>query len=123
MKKRARAKIKWLSPEEGGRKKPPMGPTGTEYFAPSHFENDIVFWPKHTWSLVVQFDEPSTGSLEIMAVVWFLFPDAPHDFLSEGNRFELLEGNQIIAKGEIGYISFAYIGIRISLFCSFQCDL
>ena len=101
MKRHAKAKIKWLLPEMGGRAKPPVGPKGARYTTISHFENDRTCWPESTWSLVVQFEEPSGKSSTTMATVWFLSPEAPQDILQIGARFELLEGNRIVAKGEI----------------------
>ena len=101
MQKRARARIQWLSPEAGGRKRPPIGPKGTKYSNVCHFEVDPVDRYENAWSLVVQFEGPSCGELEIMATVWFLFPEAPHEFLQAGNRFELYEGYRLVATGEI----------------------
>jgi len=101
MGKRARARIRWLPPDAGGRERPPTGSEGARYTTLSHFEDDVIYWPESQWSLVVQFEEPSSRTLETIATVWFLSSDAPHDFLRAGSHFELLEGKRIVARGEI----------------------
>jgi hypothetical protein len=100
-KKTAKAKITWLSLEEGGRKKPPTGP---QYATVVHFEDDKTDWPKTTRSLVLEFDRPPNESKEIVATVWLLaydHPKAPNHLLQRKSQFELLEGSQVVALGEI----------------------
>jgi hypothetical protein len=41
------------------------------------------------------------GPEVIEARVAFLFPDAPHEMLKEGERFELREGHKVVAKGVV----------------------
>ena len=101
MKKSANARIKWLSPEAGGRKEPPAGPI---YSTVVHFEDDTTNWPETAWSLVVELKEPPDKSLESSATIWFLahnHPETPDHFLRPGGRFELFEGNKLVAKGKI----------------------
>ena len=98
-----RAHIRWLSPEQGGRACPPSGP---RYFAVVHFHGDATP-PGTDWSLVVDLSEPGGVDLETTATVWLLFhdrPGAPQHLLHPGSHFELREGAQVVAKGEIlGY--------------------
>jgi hypothetical protein len=101
MKKTAKARIRWLPPQAGGRKTPPTVP---RYSTVVHFKGDTIEWPKMQWSLVVELDEPLTDSLEATATVWFLahdHPETPNHFLEPGNLFELLEGGKVVATGEI----------------------
>lgn len=93
----AKARIRWLTPEEGGRKKPPIGP---RYVTVVHFENDKSY-PDEAWSIVVEYANEPDQSLTIIADVYFLVDEAPVKFLEPGNKFELLEGPKIVAYGEI----------------------
>jgi hypothetical protein len=99
--KRARAKIHWLSPSEGGRTAPPGGP---RYVTIVRFESSVCDWQKDAWSLVIEFDQPPNNAGEHTALVWFLAydkPDVPHDLLRVENKFELLEGTRVVAQGTI----------------------
>jgi hypothetical protein len=98
--KSAKARIKWIPFDLGGRNKPP---STSRYSTVIHFEGDTG-WPKDAWSIVVDFDDTPDESLETIANVWFLAhedPAVPNRFLEPGNRFELVEGARIVAKGEI----------------------
>jgi hypothetical protein len=100
-KKVVRAKIRWLSEAEGGRKAPPTGP---KYAAPARFGDISDRWPNEAWSLVVEFVEPPDVSLETKASVWLLVgdePNAPNHLLHLGSRFDLFEGYKLVARGEI----------------------
>ncbi len=102
--KSARARIKWIPFDLGGRKRPPVAP---RYSTVIHFEGDTE-WPKDAWSIVVDFDDTPDKSLEIIANVWFLAYEnaaVPNHFLEPGNHFELVEGAKIVAKGEIIEVS------------------
>ena len=101
MKPAFEARIRWLSPEQGGRVCPPAGP---RYSTVVHFEEDTVHWPHRAWSLVVDWDDPDSAAWEMTAAVWLLFydhPDAPSHFFHAGSRFELMEGGQAVAQGQI----------------------
>jgi len=37
----------------------------------------------------------------MLAEIEFLVPEAPHEFLSTGARFELCEGRRVVAKGVV----------------------
>jgi hypothetical protein len=94
----AKAKICWIPPEDGGRKKPPIGP---KYSTVVQFENDSTDWLKEAWSVVIEFHETPNESLCIIANLSFLVEEAPHHFLAVGNRFKLFEGRRVVATGEV----------------------
>lgn len=98
MSKKAKAKITWLPPEKGGRSKPPIGP---RYITEVRFDEDHSDFTKEAWSLIVEFDEILDDPLSLIATVRFLADEAPIHFLSPGNKFKLLEGEKIVANGEI----------------------
>jgi hypothetical protein len=91
-----RARIQWLAPHEGGRRKPPTIP---EYRGVSRFDVD----PNHVhgfWDVVVRFEKfPTEDDLESIAYVSFLSPEAPQEFLRAGCSFEVMEGLKTVARG------------------------
>lgn len=89
--------ISWVPADEGGRSRPPSGPT---YSTLVRFEEDSS-WPKEAWSLVVRFLKPIRGGRYLHANVQFLVDDAPHHLLHAGSRFELFEGHKRVAKGVV----------------------
>jgi hypothetical protein len=92
-----RARIRFLSAEEGGRTTPPTGPI---YSTVARF-NDMSDTLIHddVWSIVVTFGERS--GYEMVVGIEFLSPHAPHMLLREGACFQLLEGKRVVARGEI----------------------
>jgi len=99
MKKIAKAKIKWFSSEQGGRTIPP---SRGMYSTVVRFEDEPG--SGDLWSLVVDLNTVSEGSMEITAPVWLLAhdkPDAPNHLLVPGSRFKLLEGRRVVAEGEV----------------------
>jgi hypothetical protein len=101
VKKVVKARLQWLSPEEGGRKHPPAGP---RYSTVARFEDAAARFPEIAWSFVVEFDAPISSTLEVTANVWMLAydePGAPQHLLEPGNRFELVEGAKVVARGYV----------------------
>jgi hypothetical protein len=98
MKKRVKAKISWVPKNKGGRESPPPGP---RYITVSRFEEDKDSYPKEAWSLVLEFSRLPDSSLDLIADVGFLMDDAPNHLLHPGSKFELFEGRQLVAKGEV----------------------
>lgn len=92
------ADIYWLEPSEGGRE---VLPTGTKYSTVSRFELEVEREPEEAWSLVVEFEEPPRYHAQTRVRIRFLSPEAPTDWLRIGSRFELLEGNRVVATGEV----------------------
>ena len=85
-----RARIRWLSPDEGGRAQPP---TGGQYITVARFEHPAGDWSTDAWSVVVSFE----GSREEVHVS-FLAPEAPSHLLGSGAVFELYEGRKKVAE-------------------------
>lgn len=78
-------RVAWVPHSDGGRAAPPTGP---RYSTVARFEN------QEQWSLVLEW----TGQ-DIMA--WFLSDKAPQRLLESGMKFDLQEGNRIVAHGEV----------------------
>ncbi len=93
-----KAKVCWVKEEAGGRKSPPPGP---RYITVARFEDDKDNWPNEAWSLVLEFGGVPSESLCVLADVSFLVPDAPAELLHQGSIFELFEGHQLVARGEV----------------------
>lgn len=88
-----RAKIYWLSAEEGGRK---QLPTKTSYYAVADFASQ-----DNAWSIVVEFDLPpnSVGSSRICeGYISFLVEHAPSYLLASGSTFFISEGPKKVAR-------------------------
>jgi hypothetical protein len=58
-------------------------------------------WTREAWSLVIEFHGPPDESLCMIADVSLLNPDGPTGILHSGNVFELYQGRQVVARGEI----------------------
>ena len=93
-----RARIVWVPAASGGRQALPPGPI---YSTVSRFVEQGARWTEESWSLVVQFSEGRPTAAETFASVQFLSPQAPHEWLHPGSRFELLEGRRVVAYGEV----------------------
>jgi hypothetical protein len=92
-----RALISWVPAEKGGRQNPPPGP---RYISP------VRLFGKGggtdgEWSLVVDFEKTFGDGLFTYATIRFLVPEAPHDLLADGARFELHEGRRLVATGVV----------------------
>jgi len=94
-----KASIRWLTESEGGRQCPP--PDGSRYITVARFEDEKEKYPQEAWSLVVEnIESVDSGGLTI-GDVRFLVDDAPDYLLHEGSVFELYEGRNMVAKGQI----------------------
>jgi hypothetical protein len=98
MMKAVSAKLRWMRPDEGGRKTPPPGP---RIVMVPLFEQQRETWLKEAWSMVIEWNEAPDASRTHNVNLRFLVNGAPDHLLTTGNRFELLEGNLIVAIGEI----------------------
>jgi hypothetical protein len=92
------AKLRWLRPEEGGRQEPPPGPS---YSTVTRFDQQHDSWRKEAWSMVVEWVEKPDASMSHSVNVRFLVSAAPEKLLTTGSRFELLEGERVVAIGVI----------------------
>ena len=94
----AKAIIRWIPRERGGRTSPPDG----RYRGTARFEDSRDTWPAAVWSLVVDPVRLVAGDPRTMlAKLEFLLPGGPTEMLTEGVRFELCEGRRVVAKGVI----------------------
>jgi len=94
----ARARICWLPPDAGGRDSPPPGP---RYSTVARFADLAARWPDEAWSIVADFlgKPDQSGCVEV--ALRFLVEDAPSGLLRPGSRFDLFEGDQLVATGEV----------------------
>ncbi len=93
------ATLNWLTREEGGRKELPFGP---RYISEGRFLDHTEKRDIEGWSLIVD----KLGDCEIQTPIWratirFGVEEAPHEWLVNGAKFELYEGNRLVALGQI----------------------
>jgi hypothetical protein len=93
MSKDVKARIRWLLSHEGGRK---TLPSGLRYSTIAYFENAA-----DAWSIIADFNEAPDQGTETIATICFLSMEAPTELLSPGNRFDLVEGERVVARGEV----------------------
>jgi len=93
-----KAKVCWITKEAGGRESPPPGP---RYSTAARFEEEKDKWPHEAWSLVLEFSGPPDESHCVIADVRLLNPTGPAKLLRTGSVFELYEGRQLVARGEV----------------------
>ncbi len=88
-----RAKVRWLSFEEGGRIRPPTGP---RYSSIARFTTAETAAAGEPWSLVLYIgNDPGD------VVVSPLVDSAPAELFVRGSRFVLFEGEVKVGEGEI----------------------
>jgi len=95
------AKIRWLRPDEGGRKVPPAG---QQYSTVAMFETQTEEdWLKNAWSLVLSLEGTPDENWTQTALVRFLAneEDAPIQWLQPRSRFALFEGRKKVAEGTV----------------------
>jgi hypothetical protein len=84
----------WLLPTFGSGKP-------NRYWAHVHFENDPT-WKQKVWTFNVDLDrapEPKAGW--VIATVYFMAENAPHDLIREGAKFELSCMDNLYTHGVI----------------------
>ena len=96
--KNAHARIRWLRPDEGGRATPPPGPV---YSTVAKFKQLAARWPQEAWSVVIRLNEPPDADGRMTVEIRMLVEGAPESFLEPGSVFELFEGRQCVASGEV----------------------
>lgn len=92
------ARIRWLRPDEGGRASPPQGPA---YSTVAKFKRLAARWPQEAWSVVLTLKEPPDPEGRMTVEIRMLVAGAPTDLLGPGSVFELFEGRQCVASGEV----------------------
>lgn len=86
--------LRWLSPEEHGRKAPPTGPT---YSATIAMKDGSV---NGEWSVRLEnlfFTAPDRSEADLS----FIVDEAPQGVLRLGSQFALFEGRWPVAEGRI----------------------
>ena len=68
----------------------------------ARFEEQVAEWKQEAWSVVAEFqgpiDETGVGLVDLS----FLFPErGPTSLLKVGSRFQLMEGERVVAEGEV----------------------
>lgn len=91
----AEAKIVWIKPQDGGKKKIP--PVGMMFYPMIKINTDEEII---NWSLVL-INKEFNDAYETTAEMKFLMDNAPHFLLKSGIEFTLYEGAKKIAKGKI----------------------
>lgn len=96
---KTKAKIEWISAENGGRTNGP--PCGPDYAAPAKFLAHADTWLTEAWDLLVhrvnEVGMPDMWEAEVR----FRMPQAPHQWLTCGAEFELYEGRRCVARGRL----------------------
>ena len=92
---RVNVKVKWYG------KKALNLPASKQYITVAKFSEDLN-WENDAWSIVLEFKvtpkeqgNPSHGNAH------FLMPNAPWEKLQIGNKFELYEGDALVAEVEV----------------------
>lgn len=94
-----RAKVNWLSADEGGRSELP---STHRYVTISRFPDDDDGWPDGAWSVVLDFDtSPAEQGNPSYGRASFLMDTAPQDRLRAGQQFDLYEGLKKVATVEL----------------------
>src|SRR5947199_4715027 len=93
-----RVRICWVPPGAGGRDSPPPGP---RYSTVARFADLASKWPEEAWSIVAELHGKPDRSGCMDATLRFLTDDAPSNLLYPGSRFDLFEGDQLVAAGEV----------------------
>jgi hypothetical protein len=71
------------------------------FAVPARFDHQGEDWKNNAWSLVIQSEAPARSDGTQPVRVWFLVPDAPHEWLVPGRGFVLYEGSVQIAEGTV----------------------
>jgi hypothetical protein len=90
--------VRWLPIEEGGRQKPPRGPT---YSTVAKFVDATANWSTNAWSVVLEYAESTNQPMECRASIRFLSDDAPEHLLTVGSHLDLYEGAKLVARAEV----------------------
>jgi hypothetical protein len=92
------ARVTWVPAALGGRSTPPGA---GRYVTVSRFNDPRADWSDAAWSVVLELHGPADGGGTSRADVKFLVPEAPHDLLRPGTRFDLYEGARRVAQVDV----------------------
>ena len=90
------ARLRWLRPEQGGRREPPSGP---KYSTVARFDETEEHWLRHAWSVVVDFTTPPGPTWTHIVSVRFLSNTGPAELQAPDRVFALYEGHRKVAEG------------------------
>ena len=76
-------------------------PPGPNYSTVAKFSDQKTDWREEAWSLVIRFLAPPDPAGSHRVAVRFLADEAPGEFLAPGCRFELMEGERLVARGVV----------------------
>ena len=91
------AKLRFLPPEQGGRRSRLIGP---HYSTAAEFEGVSGGSSSEAWSIIATFRDAIDEGGDVTAEIEFLSPEAPQELLAKGARFTLVEGTRTVARGE-----------------------
>jgi hypothetical protein len=98
MTKSVQARVTWVPAALGGRSAPPAA---GRYSTVSRFDDPRADWSHVAWSVVLELHGPADGAGVSRADVRFLVPEAPHELLRPGARFDLYEGARRVAQVDV----------------------
>lgn len=76
-------------------------PRGQRFALPARFHHQGDDWKENAWTLMVEVEGVPENDGRQYGVARFLMPTAPHDWLSEGERFTIFEGPLALADGAV----------------------
>lgn len=79
-------------------------PRNQRFSRPARFDHQGQDWKQDAWNLTVVTEGNVDAAGRQSATVKFLVPNAPHDWLSVGKRFTLIEGELALAEGVVEQI-------------------
>jgi hypothetical protein len=72
------------------------------YSTVARFEKRAEQWPAEAWSVIVTISTPADDEGRMLVEIRLLAPEAaPSGLLMPGSRFELFEGAECVAGGEV----------------------
>lgn len=105
----ALVRVRWLSPNEGGRRDIPPGPlfAATAVFRLGKDEEVIGDWPAEGehFSVLLEFGELHDSRRELDAIVEFMHNEAVYDLVRVRTQFLLMEGARPIADVSVLQVS------------------
>jgi hypothetical protein len=97
MSKKVRARITWVTAENGGR---PTPPSGARYSTAARFDAIKDRWPAEAWSIVANLPE-ATEQWTMEVELRMLVDSAPEHLLDAGSSFDLFEGRTLVGQGVV----------------------
>ncbi len=93
-----RVRLHWLTSESAGRRDPDAS---SRFVSVARFADEGERGKMIGWGVSVKVEQPLGDTPDALARVKFIVPPGPVHYLHPGSRFELYEGNQVVARGEV----------------------